>query len=424
MFSSLFTKGNKNMLDLEQLEITGGLKKSSPSVSFGVGKQGGSKVWVETYSKIMNSKESISFYLVAAQEHLDYVTANNFAIATNFKILKSEEAVLNIIKPLSTENNEIYSKILNTLGLEASEKFGTKVKAFGRRVWTTIKEAFRKLRLAIINIIAAIRRWSASLGQGDASKIYEKKGEILEKVKKIGNKSISAIFPKQKCAFISKPGEFIESISKDLNITLQQTNKRLAAAKSGAKNGGRTEMDSMFAHFDKTVAASISKSFGNGAGNGWKNDKGGIIKRALYGQNPKKQNVKLSLLVTSDTLNVLAPNVGVNMKTSAGQLDVVVSNINKTITLIENHEKGNENTDKETLRSNLAELHAMRTYVMKVAIMSKDAYTEYFKIRGLILKAARMVLNGGGQTEAEYQKSQKKKQSDYSKNNSNANFGN
>ena len=418
------------MLDIESLKTWAGYKTRSSESYSGIGAKGGSKAWEETYKKIMTSKESISFYLVAAQEHLDAVIAKQFAIETGLENLRKEQDILEIIEPLSSESNDIYMKIINSLGLEAKEGFGDKVKAAGRRVWAAIKEAFRKLRLAIVNIIAAIRRWFHQLGQGDSQKIYEKKNEIMSKLSKVGNKTLKVMWPAKKVNFLKEPYKFINGIGQ-LTSTLftninSEVNKRANIKMVGNKNDVNWEKGRMISKgeygsqsnvltrygsgYEKSMGETINKVFGSG-GKGWVKDKGGIIKMALYGtgKNAGAKNVKIADILKDNAIDLLSNKVAIEMKNASNVLDSMVKRINETISVIEKMENNlGGDVDKSIRRQNLEQLSYLRSVVTKVSIMGKDAYTEFFKLRGVVLKAAKAVLNGGGETEKEYQANQKK----------------
>ena len=395
-------------LDLESLRYDAGMSSRNSSYS-GIGREGGSKAWAETYDKIMNSKESVSFYLVAAQEHLDYNTAKEFAMSTAVENLRKERNILKILEPLrkstSVEANRIYSQILDTLGL-STEGIGDKIKSTGKKIWRTIVEAFRKIKLAIVNIIQAIRRGLASFfNGGDTKKYVDNWSKIIGSLNGKGAANKGKTVKVQ--AVSTKQWIFPTSNNKKYEALLEALSRYGSQAASTLGNVVG-HLDSPVQVIDRTIKEleagwdSFQKSAGvKKTSNSLDPRNGGMAKGnpllfILYGTTkPKEFDVSIHVILNHPAARTLIDNTTLEAaKLLTKSLDTIVNTITKLIKNIEDFISKTETVDsKSDTRAVMSLLKKAREVLNYVTLASRESFIQFIKLRKTVIKAASSALD-------------------------------
>ena len=301
------------MLNIDELKARSGMSSLS-SESWGGGISGEFR---NTYDKIMKSDYSANTHLLAAESLINEVIVDEFTDSLMVANLAQESKILSIINPLansaSSEANNIYYRICEILGTEGKENIADKASAVGTKIWNTIKEAFRKLRLAFTNIIAGIRKALSGSMIGDFSEEYRKYDEAVSKVKnddRLGKKTIKMmsassdkIIDNGDCGFVTKLNPFTDDFSKVVNMMVEDFKKVKAGGKIGTLNED----------FKEKYERLIGKAFGKiskKAENRWRTEKGSLAKILLYGRDGKPHNIKYStIFATNNHAQILlSPN--------------------------------------------------------------------------------------------------------------------
>lgn len=410
------------MFNINDLRSLSGSKVNRSSESLGLGSEYADESWKETYKKIVNSKESAAFHIMAAESAFGYDVVLQFSIENLVHNLSIESAVIDIIEPLrksnSTEANNIYYKLVERMSLEAKgEGFGSKVKEVAGKVWTAIKEAFKKLRLAFTHMIAGIKRFIVmTANSGDAKNVYQKKAEVMKNLvdKKVADKTIKVLaYSSTKLVNVKNEAnldKITTFISNNLTSFQKEINDQLNARTSNTSDT-RSKMERLKAKWDDA----IDQSFKKGGIEGMKGIVAGgknvpSMKQALYGNKPSAKSIKIGNIITSEKkLDCLAPNWITAQKAAMGAMDNNIKSMNMTIAQIEKFEKSFNTDDKAGKRETLEQLQFLRTIISKLGQIMKDHTAETFRLRGVYLKAAKAALGGASMSEKEYKKDQKAK---------------
>lgn len=410
-----------NGFNINELRSLSGSRLNRSSESLGLGAEYADESWKQTYKTIMNSKESPAFHMLAAESAFGYDTVLQFSIENLVHNLSVENAVLDIIDPLkksnSTEANNIYYKLVERMSLEA-DGFGQKVKDAAGRVWTAIKEAFKKLRLAFTHMIAGIKRFIlVAANSKDAKDLWDQKDKIRSAMKdpKISVKTIKALTYSKTQLVNAKNSSKVSETNTYLSMVLNEIQNTLNDDISGRiKNTTniRGELDRYKSQWETKIDNAFKKGgLAAGGAKGLLTGKSDLtVKKLLYGNNPSVKEVQLKAILTEDNLGMLAPNYVLSMKSGISEIDRNIKNINNTITSIEKIEKGmKHNEAKDVKRANLEQLQLLRSMVSKFGQLMKDISAETFRMRGVVIRAAKAALGSSGKSasEKDYQKSQK-----------------
>ena len=391
------------MISLENLNYTAGIESNFDRTGYGAGKQFGSEAWKKTYDNIMNSNESVSFYLVAAQSHLDSIVANDFALKTGLESALKEEKILKMITPLSRENSNVYGQILNVLQVKSMENVIDKAKDFGKKAWEVIKQAFKRLKLVFTNIIQGIRKALASFfNGGDTDELLKKWDKITSNAAK-SSKSIKV------SAFSTKRWLKLDDLNKfSMAIRMSGNNMNKAADKLTAKlNSSDTDIqESEIQNALKSSVSDIARfgidgfnySSGHDAGV-TKKDATSVIKMVLYGtKKVMSYDIPIKTIIEHKSIKYILSNDTVkDIKQISNEMDNSVKAINKILSAIEKIESGRK-VDKDDEKSvntknrKIKYIRIIRQRMTDFSIMGKDVFIEFIKIRKTAIRAAKIAL--------------------------------
>lgn len=408
------------MLNIDELKARSGMSSLS-SESWGGGVSGEFR---NTYDKIMKSGYSANTHLIAAESIINEVIVDEFTDSLMVANLAQESKILSIINPLansaSSEANNIYYRICEVLGTEGKENIADKASAVGTKIWNTIKEAFRKLRLAFTNIMAGIRKAISGALAGDFTNEYRQYDTAVKMVRgdeRIGNRTIKMMAASTEKVLNTDSGGL------DPDTVKRFTNQMKAAVErmeSDAKNIiNKNQINSINEDFkvkyEKDFANTLfSISGGNKrAESRWKNEKGSLVKILLYGRDGRTLNMKYKNIFKqgAEFKKLLDPNFKNNMESALKDYDGVIRSISNTINEVErytNQYRDKEGKfDAEKRRIALKQLQNMRQIVSKLAPISKDIFVEAIRLRVKIGNLVKNILKGAGTTTKEQNRTDK-----------------
>ena len=391
------------MLNIDELKARSGMSSlSSESWSGGVTGE-----FRNTYNKIMKSDYSANTHLLAAESLINEVIVDEFTDSLMVANLAQESKILSIINPLansaSSEANNIYYRICEILGTEGKENIADKASAVGTKIWNTIKEAFRKLRLAFTNIIAGIRKALSGSMIGDFSEEYRKFDEAKIKVRnddRLGNRTIKAMSANKDNIVDGDIywGSMPQALKKfnDVVTSMKEDTKKIISG------GQINKIDAGFKEKYERLLGQAIAVINKKAENRWRTEKGSLAKVIIYGRDGKAHNMKYKAFMKDGYKWFLDPNFKNNLDSGLKPIDNVVKELGDVISEVEKYVSQYRDSegkyDAEMRRVALKQLQSMRQVVAKMAPLSKDLFVEYIRIRIKVGTVVRNVLKGIGTT--------------------------
>ena len=391
------------MLNIDELKARSGMSSLS-SESWGGGVSGEFR---NTYNKIVKSDYSANTHLLAAESLINEVIVDEFTDSLMVANLAQESKILNIIEPLansaSSEANNIYYRICEVLGTEGKENIADKASAVGTKIWNTIKEAFRKLRLAFTNIIAGIRKALSGSMIVDFSEEYRKFDEAKVKVRnddRLGNRTIKAMSANKDNIvdgdiYWGSMPQALKKFNSVVTSMKEDTQKIISGGQVNKIDAGFKEK------YERLLGQAIGV-INKKAENRWRTEKGSLAKIIIYGRDGKAHNIKYKAFMKDGYKWFLDPNFKNNLDSGLKPIDNVVKELGDVISEVEKYVSQYRDSegkyDAEIRRVALKQLQSMRQVVAKMAPLSKDLFVEYIRIRIKVGTVVRNVLKGVGTT--------------------------